>query len=88
MHEIASVIIEKIKANLSMSGTFGESIFQSKAPASFPRKQIVGQGSRIQICVQGSLLLLLNTPLDFECILMQEWGGGAKEDITQILVIR
>ena len=42
MHEITSVIIEKIKANLSMSGTFGESLFQSKLPP----KQIVGQGSR------------------------------------------
>ena len=45
MHEIASVIIEKIKANLSMYGTFGESIFQSKLPPQ-KRKQIVGQGSR------------------------------------------
>ena len=44
MHEIASVIIEKIKANLSMSGTFGESSLYFRA--SFPRKQIVGQGSR------------------------------------------
>ena len=44
MHEIASVIIEKIKANLSMSGTFGESILQSICK--LPRKQIVGQGSR------------------------------------------
>ena len=31
-----------MKANLSMSGTFGEGIFLSK----LPRKQIVGQGSR------------------------------------------
>ena len=71
MHEIAPVIIEKIKANLSMSRTFGESI-----RASFPCKQIVGQGS------------LLNAPLDFERVLIQELGGGAKEDITQILVIK
>ena len=42
MHEIALVIIEKIKANLSMSGTFGESIFQSKLPP----QAIRGQCSR------------------------------------------
>ena len=62
MHEIALVIIEKIKANLSMSGTFGESIFQSKLPPQANRRPRF----------QRKSLLLLNALLDFGCVLMQE----------------
>ena len=81
MHEIASVITEKIKANLSMFGTFGESIFQSK----LPRKQIVGQGSR---SVSEVIFALTKRSPRFWVRLNARMGGGANEDIMQILVIK
>ena len=56
-----------------MSGTFGES-----SRASFPRKQIVGQGSRSVFEVIFALTKSPPPPQDFGCLLMQEGGGQGK----------